>query len=40
MHKESLKTPLPVKILSILLFLFGLFAFFVHVPMLQRWNVN
>jgi len=25
---ESLKTPLPVKILSVLLFLFGLFAFF------------
>jgi len=28
MHKESLKTPLPVKILSILLFLFGVSAFF------------
>ena len=28
MHKESLRIPLPVKILSILLFLFGLFAFF------------
>jgi hypothetical protein len=28
MHMESLKTPLPVKILSVLLFLFGLFAFF------------
>ena len=28
MHIGSLKTPLPVKILSILLFLFGLVAFF------------